>query len=387
MGSCYLIIIDGLGVGAQEDAFVYGDEGTNTLGHVVAQTRCRLPFLGGMGLGNIIPLDTVPPVLEPLAAWGKMRAVSGGKDSTSGHWEIAGIQLEKPFPTYPDGFPTDVLSRFSAIAGCDSVLGNKPASGTDVIAEYGLTHRKTGQPIVYTSADSVFQVAAHVETVPLEKLYDWCRKAREQVLTGDHAVGRVIARPFGGSSGEYYRLSDHRKDYSLKPPNPCLPVFLSEKGVETVSVGKVIDLFGGVGFERSYRTKDNASGLTKLEELIGEPASKFVFANLIETDQEFGHRNDVEGFAGALKQIDHRLEAIMKQMKEDDLMILTGDHGNDPTTPGTDHTREFTPVLLWPGNRASHVQLQLRNSFSDIAVSVCKFFGLENPFPGDSFLK
>ncbi|MBP3192238.1 phosphopentomutase [Natronogracilivirga saccharolytica] len=386
MGSCYLIIIDGLGVGAQEDAHLYGDAGSNTLGHVVARSRCRLPEFERMGLGNIIPLDTVAPVWEPLAAFGKMREASSGKDSTTGHWEIAGLQLERPFPTYENGFPDDVIENFCSLTGLGGVLANKPASGTAVIEEYGEEHQKTGLPIVYTSADSVFQIACDVDTVPLETLYDWCEIARKKVMVDEHAVGRVIARPFAGKPGSFRRLSDQRHDYSLKPFEPFLPGYLQEKGIETWSVGKVIDLFAECGFDHSRRTKSNAEGIELLLEVMELNNRGFVFVNLIETDQNFGHRNDIEGFAQALEEIDREVPRILKKLKPDDLLIITGDHGNDPAMPSTDHSREFTPLLIYPGNKATTMELPIRNSFSDIAVSVCDFYGLENPFPGKSFL-
>lgn len=387
MAVCYLIIIDGLGVGAQEDACLYGDEGSNTLGHVVAATRCRLPGFQRLGLGNIIPLDSVPPVRNPLAAFGKMRELSTGKDSTTGHWEIAGLQLEHPFPVYPHGFPEDIIQKFCSLTGNAAVLANKPASGTAVIEEFGQEHQKTGLPIVYTSADSVFQVACDVQTVPLNTLYKWCEIARKKVMTGKNGVGRVIARPFAGKPGAYQRLSDKRHDYSLQPHEPFLPGYLQQKGIETISVGKVIDLFAEKGFDRSYRTKSNAEGLKKLHDIMVSVQDGFVFANLIETDQNYGHRNDINGFAGALKEIDDALPSLLHAMNPEDLLLITGDHGNDPAFPGTDHTREFTPLLVFPETSAVRTELPTRESFSDISVSVARFYGLENPFPGLSFIK
>jgi len=386
VGVCYLVIIDGLGVGAQEDSDLYGDEGSNTLGHVVAQTRCRLPELQKLGIGNIIPLDSVGPVWNPLAAFGKMREKSAGKDSTTGHWEIAGLQLERPFPTYKNGFPEDVIRKFCKLTGTSGVLSNQPASGTAVIDAYGKEHQETGLPIVYTSADSVFQVACHVETVPLTTLYEWCKIARNQVMVEQHAVGRVIARPFTGKPGAYERLSEQRHDYSLAPPEPFLPGYLKENGIETVSVGKIIDLFAGQGFSRAVRTKSNAEGIEKLLVEMNGMSEGFVFVNLIETDQNFGHRNDVPGFAGALEEIDRAIPKILNAMDRDDLLIITGDHGNDPAMPGTDHSREFTPLLVYPAERSASVELPTRESFADVAVSVCRYFGLKNPFSGNSFL-
>ncbi len=387
MAVCYLVIIDGLGVGALEDAHLYGDEGSNTLGHVVALTHCKLPEMQRLGIGNIIPLDSVPPAGNPLAAYGKMREFSPGKDSTTGHWEIAGLQLEHAFPTYPDGFPDDIIDKFCALTGVSGVLANKPASGTEVIEEFGKEHGETGLPIVYTSADSVFQVACDVNTVPLETLYRWCEIARNEVMVGEHAVGRVIARPFEGKPGSFRRLSNQRHDFSLQPIEPFLPGYLQEQGIETVSVGKVIDLFAGQGFDQAYHTKSNSEGIEKLLSVMDSTDHGFVFVNLIETDQNYGHRNDIEGYAGALEEIDKAIPRFLPKLKKDDLLIITGDHGNDPSMPSTDHSREFVPILVYPRKAAVSTDLCTRESFTDVAVSVCCFFGINNPFPGESFVK
>lgn len=387
MGNIYLLIIDGLGVGAQEDAADYGDEGHNTLGHVCATTRCRLPNFEKMGLGNIIPLDTVQPVKDPLAAWGKFREVSAGKDSTTGHWEFAGIRLDRPFPTYPDGFPDEVIEAFCDGIGPDEVLCNQPYSGTQVIADYGEEHMETGKPIVYTSADSVFQVACHVDTVPLEQLYDWCNFAREEVMTGRHGVGRVIARPFHGEPGDFERISDKRHDYSMKPPEPNLLSVLEQGGIKRYSIGKVIDLFAEQGFTQFRRTKSNAEGLSQLLSMMSAIEGGFAFINLIDTDQLYGHRLNPEGYAKSLQEIDRALPAMAEKMNEDDVLIITGDHGNDPTVESTDHSREFTPLLVYPRENAVTEELGIRKSFTDAAVSVVSRFGLDVPFDGDSFLK
>lgn len=388
MGVFYLLIIDGLGVGAQEDAGAFGDHGTNTLGHVCSVTGCTLPHFQRLGLGNIIPLDSVPPAEEPGAAWGKMREVSPGKDSTTGHWEIAGVKTANPYPLYPQGFPEEVLAPFRQQAGVSGVLANRPYSGTDVIHDYGPQHMKTGLPIVYTSADSVFQVAAHVDVVDLETLYAWCRFARERILTGRHGVGRVIARPFAGQAGEFYRLSEHRHDFSLTPPEPNLPRYLQKQGIQTHSVGKVIDLFAGHGFDRYQRTRSNAEGLSILKNLSIEERNKgaLVFVNLIDTDQVYGHRNDSEGFAGALQEIDRSLPLLLEKLEDDDVLVITGDHGNDPTTPGSDHTREFAPLLVYPAEKAVARELCIRSSFRQVAASACRFFALDNPFDAASFI-
>lgn len=387
MGVFYVIIVDGLGVGSQEDAHLYGDDGTNTLGHVCGVSRCALPNLGRLGVGNIIPLDTVPPVRNPLASWGKMRELSAGKDSTTGHWEIAGITMDRPFPVYPDGFPDEIVQKFCEIAGVDGVLANRPFSGTEVIALYGDEHLRSGKPILYTSADSVFQLACHEDVTDIRTLYSWCELARDQVMVGAHAVGRVIARPFTGSAGSYTRISDQRHDFSLKPPYPNLPEFLQNNGIKTYSVGKIIDLFAEQGFNHFRRTKNNAEGIAQLLSMMNAVDEGFVFVNLIDTDQLYGHRNDPMGYGNSLEEFDRAIPAIIRNMGDNDVLVITGDHGNDPTTPGTDHTREFVPLLVFRKNAATGVDLGTRESFSDIAMNVAEYFGLEHPFKGNSFLK
>ncbi len=387
MGNFYLIILDGVGCGHQEDAHEYGDVGSNTLGHTVNQVKPELPNFEKLGLGNIIPLDTVPPVADALCAWGKMREVSPGKDSTTGHWEIAGIEMKKAFPTYPNGFPEDVLKAYSEGTGVEGVLANKPYSGTDVIRDFGDEHLKTGRPIVYTSADSVFQIATHTDITPLEKLYEWCQFARDNVMIDEHAVGRVIARPFAGKPGDYYRLSDHRKDFSVVPPEPNVLSELQKEGVKTYSVGKVIDLFGGVGFTQYRKTKNNAEGISQLLSMMSAVEDSFIFVNLIDTDQLFGHRGDPQGFAGSLEEFDRAIPAIINKLKDDDVLMITADHGNDPTTGSTDHAREFVPLLVYPKASASSADLSVRSSFRDVACSVMEFFNKNNAFNGTSFLK
>lgn len=387
MATFYLIIVDGLGVGAQEDSHLYGDEGANTLAHVSTTAKCQLPNLQKMGIGNIIPLDTVAPAMHPSCSWGKLREVSAGKDSTTGHWEIAGITVDQNFPTYPNGFPDELVKSFCDAVGIDGVLANKPFSGTEVIQLYGDEHLKTRRPILYTSADSVFQLACHESVTSVETLYSWCRIARENIMIGDHAVGRVIARPFTGVSNDYVRLADHRHDFSLIPPKPNLPEFLQEHGIKTYSIGKIIDLFAGCGFDHYKRTKNNAEGISVLLNLMDEVGDGFVFVNFIDTDQLFGHRNDAIGYGKSLEEFDRALPGILGKMKAEDILVITGDHGNDPTTPGTDHTREFTPLLVYD-NRSKFVDsLGVRSSFRDISASVCNYFEIDHPFEGKSFLK
>ncbi len=386
MGRTILVIIDGLGCGSQEDSHLYGDDGCNTMGHVVNRCRTRLPHLGAMGLGNIVPLDTVPPVARPSAAWGKMREVSAGKDSTTGHWEIAGVTLETPFPTYPQGFPQDVVDAFCKVAGVDGILANGAWSGTDVIDRFGAEHLATGRPIVYTSADSVFQIAAHESVTPIETLYRWCERSRTEVMTGPHLVGRVIARPFTGSEVAFTRLNDRRKDYSAIPPRPNLPQLLLENGIKTCSIGKVVDLFAGVGFSQYRKTKNNAEGIAQLLSAMSGVDDGFIFVNLIDTDQLFGHRNDPEGYSGSLEEFDRALPAIMAKLRPGDVLMITGDHGNDPTTPGSDHTREFVPLLVYPSDVCGCSELGIRSSFRDIAASVADTLGVPHPFEGTSFI-
>lgn len=380
------IVLDGVGAGAQPDAAAYGDAGSDTLGHVCAAERPALPNLARLGLGRIADLDGVPPVETPAASFGRMTEVSAGKDSTTGHWELAGIRLDAPFPTYPDGFPPEVVARFLETTGERGVLANKPASGTDVIAEFGPEHARTGFPIVYTSADSVFQIAAHTGVIPLERLYALCRLAREEVCVGAHAVGRVIARPFTGEPGAYERISAKRKDFSLKPPATTLQEALQAAGVRTVAVGKIGDLFGDVGFDEVRKTTSNAEGIAQTVAAIrAADARTFVWTNLVDFDQLFGHRNDAAGFARALEEFDRALPEIEAALPDGARLLLTADHGNDPCFPGTDHTREHVPILLLTRSAPGGRDLGLRASFTDHAATVADHFGVAFDV-GESFL-
>jgi phosphopentomutase len=373
------VVLDGVGVGAQPDAAEYGEAECNTLGNLAEKRPMRLPILQALGLGHIRPIAGVPPVLRPRAAYGRMAAQSAGMDSTSGHWELAGLQLATPFPTYPDGLPHELLEAFARAVGADGVLGGEPISGTDVIARYGAEHQATGKPIVYTSADSVFQIAVHVDTVPVETLYRWCRIAREQVCTGEHAAGRVIARPFSGSEGAYERLEAQRRDFALPPPRPALPQVLQRNGVQTVAVGKIYDLFAGVGFNRAHKTSDNTDGIEQtlqaMEAARGMNRPTFIWTNLVDFDSKYGHRNDVEGFASALEAFDTVLPRLVAALPKGGRLLITADHGNDPTTPSTDHNREYVPVLYYgDGNPRD---LGLRPTFADHAATVAHYFGIE----------
>ena len=386
MARTFLVIIDGLGIGAQEDADEYGDENADTIGHVSDITGVKLPNFERLGLGNIKELASVKPSEKPEASFGKMREVSAGKDSTTGHWELAGVKLDTPFPTYPNGFPQDVIKKFCELTGTQNTLCNLPYSGTDVIRDYGQEHIKTGNAIVYTSADSVFQVACHTDIVPLEKLYEWCERTRNEVCVGNHSVGRVIARPFDGEPGNFSRISDKRHDYSLVAPTPNLMSVLHDAGVGTYSIGKIIDLFPGAPFTQFRRTKNNAEGISQLLSLMSANIkNSFTFVNLIDTDQIYGHRQDTEGYGQALEEIDRSLPAIVGKLNEGDLLIFTGDHGNDPADDSTDHTREFVPLLAYQKGKSGS-NLGIRKSFADVAASITDFYNLDTNFDAESFL-
>ena len=371
------IVLDGVGIGAQPDAAQYGEPDADTLGHVLARERPALPNLQTLGLGNIRPLEGLPAAPAPRAAWGRMQEVSAGMDSTTGHWEMAGLVLEQPFSTYPHGFPDVLKARFLEATRCPGALDGGVASGTEVIEKLGEQHQQTGHPILYTSADSVFQIAAHVDTVPLETLYGWCETARTAVCVGEHAVGRVIARPFHGAPGAYARLSDKRKDFSLAPPTPPLQAVLQQHGIRTVAVGKIGDLFAHVGFDAVHKTRSNEQGVAQtvaqMRMLAAAQTPAFVWTNLVDFDQEYGHRNDAPGFAHALEAFDQALPALLDALPPGGRLVLTADHGNDPTTPGTDHNREFVPLLVVG---AEPRDLGLRSTFADHAASVAAYFGL-----------
>ena len=380
------LVLDGVGIGAQPDAAAYGEADPDTLGHVCASQRPHLPNLAALGLGCIRPLDGVPCADAPKASYGKMREVSAGMDSTTGHWELAGLVLDRPFPTYPNGFPPALVERFRAEAGLVGVLDGGVASGTEVVERLGPEHERTGFPILYTSADSVFQVAAHTGTIPLDRLYALCATARRAVCVGGDAVGRVIARPFEGAAGAYRRLSPQRKDFALEPPAPPLQSVLQAHGVRTLAVGKIGDLFAGVGFDRLVKTASNAEGVARVHDAIAEAVADgrptFVWANLVDFDQEFGHRNDAPGFARALEAFDADLPGLLAALPAGARLLVTADHGNDPTTPGTDHNREHVPVLLTGGAPRG---LGLRASFADHAATVAAYFGVTG-VAGASFL-
>ena len=378
-----ILVLDGVGIGEAPDAAQYGDSGSNTLGNVArAEGGLRLSNLERAGLGCIAPLDGVRVVPHPTAAHGLLIPASAGKDSTTGHWEIAGVHLPRPFPTYPAGFPRSVLDEFTRRTG-RAVLGNVAGSGTAVIADFGLEHQRTGALIVYTSADSVFQIAAHEETVPLDELYRVCVIARE-MLVAPHDVSRVIARPFAGAPGAYQRTAN-RRDFSIQPPGETLLDALARDGIARAGVGKVDDLFAGRGITATH-TRDNAEGIRLIRAWLEGGTDGFLFANLVDFDQQFGHRNDVPGFHGALRQFDDALPALLAALREDDLLFVTADHGNDPTTPSTDHARECVPLLAF-GPRVRGVDVGRRDSFSDLGATVAEWLGSDFRGRGSSFLR
>jgi len=331
-------VLDSCGVGELPDAFKYGDQGSNTLSNTAkAIDGLHLPNLQRLGLGNIASISGVEPQKEPLTSYGKMAEVSPGKDSTSGHWEMTGVILKTPFPVYQNGFPDGLIKRFEKAIGTE-VLGNKPASGTEIIKELGEEHLRTSKPIVYTSADSVFQIAAHEEKIPVPRLYEICQIARE-LLTGENAVARVIARPFVGKPGSFKR-TDRRKDFSLPPPEKTILEILQDKKVKIIGIGKINDLFAGRGISRSIHTRDNQDAMDKLIQTIKEEKEGLIFINLVDFDMVWGHRNDIQGFAKGLEDFDRRLEEVLDLLQTYDVLIITADHGCDPTTPSTDHSRE-----------------------------------------------
>jgi phosphopentomutase len=375
-----VIVLDAVGAGEAPDAAAYGDEGSNTLGNVAkAVGGLDLPNLEALGLGNVEPLEGCPPQPGSPAVAGRLLELSKGKDTTAGHWEMMGIVTETPFPTYAQGFPHDVIDPFMHRTG-RGVLGNKAASGTEIIQELGEEHQRTGKWIVYTSADSVFQVAAHEETVPLEELYEGCRIARE-ILTGKHAVGRVIARPFIGEPGNYVRTAN-RHDFSLEPKRPNYLTLVREAGERVYGVGKIGDIFAGCDIDESHPTQSNIDGIVQTEKLLREVDEGLVFVNLVETDQLWGHRNDPLNFHRCLQDFDRRLPDVLDAMRDQDLLILTSDHGCDPTTPSTDHSREYALLIAYVQGRNAAGRIYEGGVFSDVGATVNLWLGGKTPRRG-----
>lgn len=369
-------MLDGVGIGALPDAAAYGDEGTNTLANTArAVGGLKLPNLQKLGLGRIDTIEGVPPLTSAEGCFGKLAERSKGKDSTTGHWELAGVITEKAFPTYANGFPKDLLDLFLSRTGCKGYLGNKPASGTEIINELGDDHVRTGFPIVYTSGDSVFQIAAHEEVIPLSELYRICRIAREQVLVGEHNVGRVIARPFVGTSGNYTR-TPNRRDFAVSAGGKTVLDLLFEDGVDTIGIGKIDDLFSGRGLREKIHTKSNAHGIDETVAVASRLRAGFIMTNLVDFDQLYGHRQNPRGFADALEEFDCQLPRILEHVHGNDLLIITADHGNDPTDKSTDHSREYVPVLCYAPSGSRNVDLGTRQSFADVGKTIAEYFDI-----------
>ncbi|MBT3188040.1 MAG: phosphopentomutase [Anaerolineae bacterium] len=378
-----IIILDSAGIGAAPDAALFGDVGSHTLGNIAqAVGGLDVPNMEAMGLGNIAIMEGVKPQLKPSAAFGKMDEVSAGKDTTAGHWELAGIHITQAFPMYPEGFPPEVMDAFEAQTG-RGFLGNYPSSGTVILDKLGAEHLETGKLIVYTSGDSVFQIAAHEEIVPVEDLYNYCKMARE-ILRGKHEVSRVIARPFIGEPGNFTRTAN-RHDYSVIPPEATVLDNLKDAGLIVLGIGKINDIYVGHGVTKAIHTQSNKDGIEKTIDAIRTHTDKgLIFTNLVDFDAKFGHRNNPEGYADALAEFDQYLPQIMDALAEDDILVLTADHGNDPTYPGTDHTREYVPILI-AGSAVQAVNLGVRSTFADLAATIADIFDVKAPPQGESF--
>ncbi len=380
-----VIVLDSVGIGELPDAAAFGDVGAHTLGSIAERVpSVKLPNLLKLGLGNIADIPNLPPAGAPQACWGKMQEVSAGKDTMTGHWELMGLRVTIPFQTYPNGFPMELIQAFERETGRD-VIGNKPASGTDILDELGEEQMRTGAWIVYTSADSVFQLAAHEDVIPLEELYDGCRIAR-RLTQGEFAVGRVIARPYVGKPGAFER-TPNRHDYAVKPPAPTVMNRLKDAGLDVVAVGKINDIFSGEGVTEALPTKSNADGVKQTIAAMKRQFRGLLFTNLVDFDSLYGHRRDPEGYARALEQFDEALPELMAAFTDKDLLIITADHGNDPTFSGTDHTREYVPILVWSPAFAGTNSLGVRSTFADLAATIADNFGVAPTELGTSFLK
>ena len=381
-----VIVIDGVGAGELPDASKYGDTGSNTLSNTARVLGgLELPYMGEMGLGNITPIEGVPPREMTRGAYGKCQEISKGKDSVTGHWELMGVEVKKPFPTYPNGFPKEVLNEFRKITGLD-VLGNKPASGTEIIKELGEEHVRTGKPIVYTSADSVFQIAAHEKVIPIGELYRLCDISRK-MLKGDHAVGRVIARPFVGDSAETFTRTKRRHDYPILAPTDTMMDILIKEGHKVYATGKIDDLFGNRGITKTHHSVFNMESIQATVDFMDEDFTGLLFANLVEFDMSFGHRNDVKGFGQKLEEFDAFIPTIRNKMKDTEIAMIVADHGVDPTTKSTDHSREYIPLLVFGEQVKNNVNLGIRQSFADVAATIGEAFSVTPPAIGTSFLR
>ncbi len=382
----HVVVMDSVGIGEAPDAANFGDVGSHTLGHIAEKMNgLTMPVMESMGLANIEPLQGMQATNEPKAFYGKMQEASVGKDTMTGHWEIMGLNIDKPFKVYPDGFPAELIAELEKRTG-RKVLCNQPASGTQVIEDFGKEHMETGAIIVYTSADPVLQIAAHEEIIPLDELYKICEIARELTLQPEYLVGRVIARPFIGTPGDFSRTSN-RHDYALKPFGRTTMNVLKDAGLDVIAIGKISDIFNGEGVTDAVRTKNNTDGMDKFAEVVRRDFHGMSFLNLVDFDANFGHRRDPLGYGQALEEFDTRLPEIMSAMSEDDLLIITADHGNDPTFHGTDHTREYVPLIVYSPRFNGGAELELRETFADIAATVAENFQVEAPAFGKSFLQ
>jgi phosphopentomutase len=378
----FIIVLDSFGIGEMPDSADFGDAGSNTLGSISGSDFFSAPNLIKAGLSNIDGVECLENVSSPRGAYARLSESSKGKDTTTGHWEISGIVSKTPMPTYPNGFPEEVLEEFCRAIGKSGVLCNLPYSGTKVINDYGEEHLKTGLPIVYTSADSVFQIATHTDIVPLDTLYEYCSKARA-ILKGTHGVGRVIARPFTGKAPNFTRTSD-RRDFSLEPPKPTMLNFLAEEGLDTIAVGKIRDIFAGSGISEAYPTHSNKEGMDEALRLADKDFNGLCFINLVDFDMLYGHRNDVDGYAKAISEFDTFLPSFINKMREDDILMITADHGCDPATESTDHSREYVPLIVL-GEHVKSENLGTLDGFSGIAATVCDLLNAKYSGEGESF--
>lgn len=379
-----LMVLDSAGIGEMPDASEWGDAGADTLGNILKSRQVNLPNLGRLGLGNIRPLSGLPAADPPTGSYGKCALRSNGKDTTTGHWEMAGIILEKAFPTYPLGFPPAIVDEFVERSHVPGILGNVPASGTEIIKELGEEHIRTGKPIVYTSADSVFQIAAHEEIIPLDRLYEMCGIARK-ILDGEHKVGRVIARPFLGTLADNFTRTENRHDYAVPPPAENLLPLLKSNGLDVVCIGKIASIYDSLGVTEDLTAKNNEQTVDQTILALRAESRGLIFSNLVDFDMLYGHRRDTEGYAAALERFDARLPEILDALKPTDLLMMTADHGNDPTKDGSDHTREYAPLLVFGRSSAGGVDLGTRDSLADIGQTIAENFGLRLK-AGKSFL-
>ena len=379
-----LMVLDSAGIGEMPDAADWGDAGADTLGNILKRRKVNLPNLQKLGLGNIRPLNELPASSNPIGSYGKCTLKSNGKDTTTGHWEMAGIILKKAFPTFPQGFPPRIIDEFTVKAEVPGVLANIAASGTEIIKQFGEEHIKTGKPIVYTSADSVFQIAAHEEVIPVERLYEICRIARE-MLDGADKVGRVIARPFLGTNADDFKRTENRHDYAVPPPTDNLLPLMKDSGLDVVCIGKIASIYDSMGVTEDVSAKNNEQSIDRTIDCLNKDSRGLIFSNLVDFDMLYGHRRDPEGYAKALEHFDNRLPEILDAMREDDLFIITADHGNDPTKEGSDHTREYAPLIVYGKSANKGVNLGTRGSLADIGQTISENFGLKLK-DGESFL-